>query len=192
MKLKFSISIILFFVLNVSNAQYIDGFVITSDGDTINGTLKNLGITTSCSKVKFYYDNGEKGKFKVGNLKGYQRGNEAYVVRMRERPLSLTRPMKSFMKVLDHGKVNLYEYNYTVNSGGYMGAGGVMVGSYSSNRTDYYLEKSSGQLMLVRTGNFKKEMSNYFKNNKDLSASILEKELRYNDIEEIVRIYNSN
>mgnify|MGYP000571983040 CR=1 FL=1 len=187
MMLKSKIIIVLIFAFNSSFSQKLSSYIVNLEGDTINGEIKSSGDVESCSKIRFYNDKGEKEKFKPKHLKAYNISGVDYVTKQKERPISVVRPMKCFMKVLERGKVTLYQYNYMVQSGGYMGAGGVMIGGGNYNKIDYYLEKGRS-IQLVRKTRFKKELSNYFKSNSQLSNRILAKDLRYNNIREIVNL----
>ena len=95
------------------------------------------------------------------------------------------------MKVLTPGKLNLYQYSYMVQSGGSMGANGVMMGGYSYEKVDYYLYRGIGNVFLVKKSGFKKNVSAYLSDNPDLANRIRSRELRYSDIRRIVEMYNN-
>lgn len=74
--------IILMMLPLIGNTQpygYIDGYILLEKGDTIYGKLKVLTEEQSCSKIKFKNSEQKKIKYKIQEVKSYQRGSEAFV-----------------------------------------------------------------------------------------------------------------
>ncbi len=168
--------------------NYINGYVVKESRDTIFGKLKDMSEERSCFKIKFIDSNGNKVKFKDAEVYAYKRGTELYFKKSYERPISISN-MLGFMKLIDTGKVKLFQFSYVVQNAGTMNANGVMTGGRSSYRQDYYIEKNN-RLLLVRKMGFKNTMTEYFSDNSELADKIRSKDLKYRDIKEIVRMYN--
>lgn len=187
--------IVLFIILTSKGFSqfnyYIHGYVVKESRDTIFGMLKDMSEERSCFKIKFIDPNGNKVKFKDSDVYAYKKGSELYFKKRFKRPITIFGNMQGFMKLIDNGKVKLFQFNYVVQNSGTMNANGVMtgVGGGVSYRQDYYLEKNN-RLLLVRKMVFKKKMIEYFSDNLELVDKISNKELIYWDIKEIVRIYN--
>jgi len=161
------------------NKKYIDGYVITVAGDTIFGKIKKTNKEGSCNKFKFIDSKGEKVKFENTDVFAYKRGDELYLKKTFVQPL-LIGSMQGYMKLLIEGTVRLYSFNYiTQDLNG------------TSYYQDYYLEKE-GVHILVYKMRFKKSMSKYFSDNRELADKIENKELKYADLEKIVEIYNES
>lgn len=192
MKKKYLIGLFIFLTLNGYSQfdNYIKGFVIKESKDTIFGKLKDMSDERSCSTIKFIDPNGNRIKFKNKDVYAYKRGNDLYFKKSFERPVSIGK-MQGFMKIIVDGEIKLYQFNYAVRNAGTMNSDGVMTGGGTSYQKDYYVEKDDEHI-LVRKGVFKNTMSEYFSDNKDLSDKINSRELKYRDMEKIVRIYNKD
>jgi len=186
--------ILLLFITITSNGfsqfiNYIDGYVVKENRDTIYGQLRELNAEKSCLKIKFIDSKGNKVKFKDKEVYAYKRGDDLYYKKTYERPISISN-MKGFMKLMVKGKVNLYKFNYVEKNVGVMDSNGGMIPGGNSYRKDYYIEKKNSNLFLVTKIGFKHLVANYLSDNFDLANKIRNKELKYRDIKEIVRTYN--
>lgn len=85
------------------------------------------------------------------------------------------------MKVLQLGKVNLYRYNVEER---------VLYKSFGFFTT-YYIENKE-VFFYVASDGFKDTMADFFADDVALAERIENKELKYENIEEIVSIYNSD
>lgn len=188
----FILIFILFITVQIAVGQngWSVGYVIENGGQKIKGEIKDRGEAFNCNKVRFRSFTGEKIKYKNKSLQGYYVNGKDYVMMPHQRPIGIFKSKFGFMKVLMPGKLNLYQYTYTVHSSGSMGPNGVMMGGYSSERSDYYLYKGIGNVFLVKKSGFKRNVSSYLSANIELAQKIRERDLKYRDIEEIVRIYN--
>lgn len=186
MKIKRNVLTCLVFPLFISfsgfTQEYLEGYIILNDGDTIYGKIKKQSELKSCEKVYIIDSTSVEKKYKSKKAIGYKRGDEIFIKKNYTVPGNLG-TYNNFMKVIETGKVVLYEaYSNVYQSSG--GGGGV-----STTRHDYFLEKN-GNLLRVKKGGFKNQISEYFRENKELSEKIKNKELGYGDMHRIVQIYN--
>ena len=88
------------------------------------------------------------------------------------------------MKSIESGDYNLYRFCFSQTSGGYPN-GPFMI----THKQDYYLERK-GKFIRVKHLGFKYQMSKLVSNNKELSSKILNKDYKFRDLLEIIKIYN--
>ncbi|MEO1053251.1 MAG: hypothetical protein AAFX87_21645 [Bacteroidota bacterium] len=183
-RLILTFTLLAIFATSNGFCQSDNGYVVTLKNDTIRGRLKNFGEIKSCNKVDLVDNKKARRKYKPKHLKAYQIDNSIYVTQRAERPLKLGSALV-FMKLVVDGDVRLFRYHYFAQTGG----AGPNQPSISTPEIDYYLERD-GKLTLVRSLGFKKSMSIYFRDNRELIKLIQNKDLKYRNMEEIVRIYN--
>lgn len=98
-----------------------------------------------------------------------------------------------FLRLEIDGKLKLFNYYYTQSSPGmYNSSTGGMTGGYSYTVEKYVFQKETGELKRFKGLTFRKDMIEYFNDCPELSKKIEDKEFRKNDMESIVRYYNSN
>ena len=98
-----------------------------------------------------------------------------------------------FLKIELDGNLKLFSYYYTQHSAGmYNGASGTMSMGYSYGAGGYILQKGDEELKRPAGLSFKKDMIEYFNDCPILAQKIENKEFRKNDLEFIVKFYNSN
>jgi len=151
------------------------------DGDTIFGWLQVLPEDVSCHTIQFKDRDDQVVKFKMRDVLGYQRGEETFVKKSLPNPLSLG--MADFyVKLLQKGHISLYEYSDNVESDDNI---------HTHIFEEYYLERGS-QFVRVKKKRFKKDMSKFFSDHQEIVTKINNKEWKYKDLKEIVRIYNND
>jgi hypothetical protein len=150
-------------------------------------------------KVKYYNSIGNKITVIPDNAKEFWFTYEGEFVRMLSRKNTIglgsifNVSSNIFLRLEMEGAVNLFNYYETRSSPGmYGGAGGAMVGGYSYGVDSYILQKGNGELKKPKGLSFKKDMADYFSDCPELAEKIEKKDFRKNDLEEIVRFYNSS
>ena len=170
-----------------SNSTYtpeIDGYVVTIQNDTIYGKLKLLSEEASCIKIKFADLNGMKRKFRMKEVKAYNRGHDLYFKKRRSSIWSLGANSYVFMKLVEIGKIRLFEYHYNVPS---YAAEDEYFKDEDYTDIAYYLERN-GNLQLVPKIGFRKNMIAFFADSDELVNRIGNRELGFRNIKQ--RIYN--
>ena len=194
--------------------QYLPGFVVTNNNDTINGKIKAYrNEEISFIRIRLIDNKNNKVKFLKKDIKCYKRADELYFQKRYERPWELRLFSRYvFMRVIIEGKVSLYEFHYSkvpnifyiltiVNPFLYVQVEGIaftigvpiFFSIFFIHHIDYYLEKQYSDLYLVRKMNLKNKLADYFSDNNQLAEKIRNnKKLKYRDIENIVQYYNSS
>ena len=171
------------------SGEYVDGYIVLTSSDTLYGYLKELDIIDSCKKVDFLDKNKEKVKVKPKKIAAYKRGEDLFI-RKDEQSGKFQGQTIGLLKVIEDGKVRLYQHTYDMSSSP-MPKPGLGIGiKVNNHKTDYYLERY-GRLMMVNKLHFKNEMSMYFSDYEEIVKKIVDKELQFKDIIEIVKLYNS-
>ena len=182
----------LLFLIPVAKAQttnFVNGYVVTVEGDTIQGLLKMYRYSAKPSSVAIFMDEaGKKTKYKPKDLKAYKVGTHHYVSQSYYRPVT-GNTLNAFMKVEIEGPLTLYTY-FFVQSGAPMGPDGMMTGS--SVQTSYFLQKAGQPLHFVKKMKFRKEISEYLSDSETTVMAINEEKMKYADIKKIVKMYNDD
>jgi len=98
-----------------------------------------------------------------------------------------------FLKLIIDGRLKLFEYYFTSQTPGTFNAStGGMNASFSYSVERYLLQKGDFELKRIKRSKFVKEMCEYFSDCPLLVEKIEKEEFGKNDIEAIVRFYNSS
>lgn len=169
--------------------NYQSGYVITEEGDTLHGFIKDRKAAPFgklYSKIKFKSAEYGRRKFSTGQIKAYQCGSDFFrsVWIEDESEFFQNRLMsapyhgkKQFVKILAEGSVSLWYLEYEDESG-------IQGQSYFKRSDNYYLQP-------VRSGVFnkRKQLAEFFSGCPELADKILNRELT--DPFEILNFYNS-
>jgi len=224
MSVKYWILVVAFFIglnIEVIYAQknnFVPGYVITIDQDTLTGVLKKLAAGQANGRVVFRNSFGVKTTYYTKDLLSYKIGDIEYVSKRVLKNSSVIGGPNGFMQVMDTGAVNLYFYYFDVNSetsyqnyfdprevNYFLDDLGLVLqsenaydrSSYSADyyiaepyKGDFYLERNGQLHELVKTSGFKKQMMAYFEDDPLLVEKLKKKKLKYKDLVFMVQIYN--
>ena len=170
-----------------TNAQknFSEGYIILLSGDTVYGKVNDhfRAYNNMPKKIKFIGKEGKEEKYLANKIKGYSKGDVSKYISIAD----LKDHSPFFAKVLIEGPVTLLttavEYSGGINTNDVFSL---------SNKTIYYFlkhlrKKSTHQVSDLQ---FKADMSNYFSDYPELQQQIINKELRFADMEIIVTKYN--
>ena len=150
-------------------------------------------------KVKYFDSTGKKITLRPDDAKEIRFKYEYENVRMLSRYNSLglgsifSMSTNIFLKLEIDGKLKLFNYYYTQQSGGtYNASTGMMTGGYAYSVEKYILQKGDGELKRPKGLTFKKDMIEYFSDCPALVENIERNYFRKDDLKSIVRFYNSN
>jgi hypothetical protein len=175
----------------IAQKNFSDGYIITLKNDTINGKVKDYFPTRfsfAPKKIAFIDNSGIEKVYLPKDLSGYSKAGIANY-------LSIDFGNgKNFTKIDIDGYLSLLSIKVKGTSMMYFpnGSGGTnmsMGGSYETE-TFYLYKKHDGTFLEVTTMGFKDWVANFLADYTKLKDMILNKELRYNDIEIIVQMYN--
>ncbi|SDL10302.1 hypothetical protein SAMN05421823_104382 [Catalinimonas alkaloidigena] len=158
-------------------SNYVHGYVILPDGTKRGGMLKvpSLNKLFAYSQVNMVDKAGVKHTHQPRELKGYQLGSRRFVS-----------DGKRFLEVVIDGPVLLCEYKYWQ----YMTVGPGSAGT-SRASSDFYVRWSEEEAFeYVKGRKFKERWGKRLAACPDVQAAVQNEELRYRDMETIIRQYN--
>jgi hypothetical protein len=175
---QYMVTVFLLLGLGLQAQVYLPGKLVTTDGDTLVGFVSEQGgITWGFRETK----NGPERLYTRRQVLAFERKDEKY----EEYQIEVLRGkfperVKDFLLVVEEGQVRLLRYDGK--------------GLFNSSHTGYYLHEK-GMRFPIRVNvdevNFKVQMRQYFSDFEDLANKIKSKELKYENIQQIVQMYNS-
>ena len=162
---------------------YVKGYVVTIEGDTLTGLVKNKNTTPYRVLIDIKFKRDEKSKvetFSPDRLKGFRIGTKQYVSKEVHVHFGVER---LFVEVIVDGHLSYYALEYT--------------GFGAGNISEYViLEKTNEKDQLVYDEhsvaiNFKKKMAEYLKDAPELVAKINNGTYTRKHVEAIVKEYNT-
>lgn len=197
--MKYFFTLIILFTTAIAFAQdgYVDGYIITNNGDTLRGKIKDRkypAAPSNCDKIRFI-GVGEKEEDKTPyDIKQYCRKSTQFYKTL---PIGIDAKLK-FAEILDYGDVVLYGYV----SGSFVSlAGDALSKSVDTKKesksaahitVEYYFQKKkdANSLMKVRPKQWERTATFFFQDDEDLVQKIESKTLKYEDIKTVVKTYN--
>ncbi|MEM7105530.1 MAG: hypothetical protein AAF502_20500 [Bacteroidota bacterium] len=175
----------------ISHAQttnFVNGYVVTTEGDTLKGLLRKYRYSAKPSTVAIFQDKtGKKTKYKPKDLISYKVGTDKYETKIYSRPgLS---PIVAFMKVVIEGHLTLYSQAYQSAS---MPIGPNPIPGGTDIQESYYLEKQGYPLFFVKKMKFRKEIASYISDSESTINRMNEEKMKYTDLRTIVNMYNND
>lgn len=195
--------LLVFLILTVyTNAQnkkqrkkgYSKGYIITLKNDTIHGFIKSKTKALSCQSVVFIDSrNNKKRKYYPRRIKAYYRNRRTFCSFKLSNSL-FEDSRSAFLHRLKKGKISLYVL-YELGTDHSMPSGALVVNYYSKIVTTeifYLYNNVTEKLAKVRKIDFRKQLAKYFQQDRSLARMIANKEFRYDELPEIVGMYNEN
>lgn len=176
----------------IAQKSFCEGYIVTLKNDTIRGKVKDnfpTRFSFAPKKIAFIDNSGIEKVYMPKNLSGYSKADI-------DNYLSVDFGNgKNFLKIEIDGYISLLSIKGKGTSTMYFpnGAGGTtmsMGGTYETE-TFYLYRKHDGTFLEVTKFGFKDWVANFLADYAKLKDMILNKELGYNDIEIIVRMYNN-
>jgi hypothetical protein len=157
--------------------KYCKGYVLLLTGDTLKGEIKK--------NVKKEFDNFNRAAyrasegaviktFKADKCKEYCIEGVTFVSRNIDGE-------QVFVKRLVQGNVNLYEAQIEV-----------LQMNELKVKSDYYMEKEAGEFVKIKSGKFKKQITDAMGDNEEIVKGLEEKKYDYDNIVELFNTYNKS
>lgn len=185
-RLGFTLIFLSILTFSFGQKNYSEGYIITWENDTIHGKIRDNFSSRSTFApgiIKFIDKSGLTTKYLPTDIKGYSKaGFENYMTIQDDFG-------KNFARLIVAGNVKLL----TIKKSGAFPVSNAGVGYTTSsiNSISYYLyNPTTSQTTKVNPLYFKDQMAEYFSEYAELKEMIINKELRYQDIEIIVKKYN--
>lgn len=186
--LIFSFSISILSIAQKPN--YSPGYIITLKQDTLHGYCKSLNNIRSSKFVKFINQTGKKKKYVAGQIFAYSREGEYFESKKVVPNYTVYLNENIFMKRIEKGPVNLFQCTYTSKGLPILdGEGRELTHGYSVN-TDYYIERPNGENLWVIRYAFSVTVGKFIKDYPKLAQLVVNSEYTYENIQQIVQIYN--
>jgi hypothetical protein len=160
-----------------AQAKYFPGYVIMLNGDTLKGEVKKNPKKEFDNFAKAAYrkrDGGEIKTFNATKIKEYCVDGVTFVSRNVDGE-------QVFVKRLSKGAVNLYESQIEV-----LQMNDIKV------KSDYYMEKGSGEFVRIKSGKFKKQIEEVMSDNEEIVKALEDKKYEYDNIVELFNAYNKS
>jgi hypothetical protein len=170
-------SVMIFSLNAVAQAKYYQGYVILLNGDSLKGEIKkNLKHEfENFAKASFRKKEGVDAKsYTPAKIKEYCVDGTTFVSRNVDGE-------QVFVKRISKGAVNLYEAQMET-----------LQMNEIKIKSDYYVEKSGGEFVKVKSSKFKKQMTDVMGDNEEIVKALEDKKYDYENIVEVVNAYNKN
>jgi hypothetical protein len=168
-------AVLMFNIKAAAQAKFFQGYVILLNGDSIKGEIK--------TNLKREFDNFAKASFRKkegSEVKSYTPAKiKEYCVNGTTFVSRNVDGEQVFVKRVSKGTVNLYEAQVET-----------MQMNEIKIRSDYYMEKTGGEFVKVKSSKFKKQMSDVMADNEEIVKALEEKKYDYENIVEVVNAYN--
>lgn len=159
----------------IAQAKYFTGYVIMLNGDTLKGEVKKNPKREFDNFTKASYrkkDGSEIKSFTPAKIKEYCVDGTTFVSRNIDGD-------QVFVKRLSKGSVNLYESQVEV-----------MQMNDLKVKSDYYMEKTAGEFVKIKSGKFKKQVEEAMSDNEEIVKALEDKKYEYENIVELFNAYN--
>lgn len=189
-KLGFTFLFFSIFTISFGQKNYSEGYIITLQNDTIHGKIRDrfgMRLEIAPSKINFIDSTGTIVKYLPKDIKGYSKAGIIDYLTIQDNF------GKNFGKLIVDGDVKLLTIK---KSGTRMASNPNATGGFTtiqsrySNDVYYLYNTKTSNTTTVYQLFFKNRMADYFSDYDKLKTMILNKELRYRDLEVIVATYN--
>ena len=192
MKTKYFIAIVIMLLMSTksySQKEYVSGYIISEDNDTIQGFLKDRKLDPNekiYKKIKFKSEKRSRRRYGPNDIQGYKIGEDEFVSMWFNQSAEIfkfqiesvpSKGEKIFIKRIAKGYLSYYHIEFIDDSG---------LGS-----TGYFKRETEAKMIFVRTGLFglnKKRLLTYFNDCPPLQNKIQDK--IFTDPYEIIKFYN--
>ncbi len=197
MKYFFTLIILFISCEFFAQAGYDLGYIITNNGDTIKGKIKDrkyIAAPANCDKIIFIDSTGKEKDKTPYDIKQYCKKGTMF---FRSLPIGIDAKLK-FAEILEYGDVILFG---CVSNSFVSLAGDALAKSVDNRKdsksaakitVDYYFQKKKdvNSLMKVRPKQWESTATFFFQDDEDLVKKIEDKTLKYEDIRAVVRTHN--
>jgi hypothetical protein len=159
-----------------AQAPMLKGYIVTEKGDTLRGEIKpNKKELENYNKVTFKDQNANQKVYRPTKLKGYGMNEDHYIAMDSDEE-------RKFYKVMARGPISFYKLGYE----------GMRMNAIVFE-VEYYIALDGEQdLMVVKENKFKKQMSEWMKDNLDfINEYGEEKEFNVEKALTVITQYNS-
>lgn len=186
-KFLFQAVFVFFSLTTFGQKDFYEGYIIALNDDTVYGKIKDKRPAVSMNqkpiKISFIGSNNIQITFLASQLKGYSKGDIKNYVSIRD-----LNEGPFFSRVLVKGPLSLLTTQ--VEGVAFYKNQPAMLPQRVNDSREFLVHKNKKRTIEISMLEFKKQMAEFFADYYELQQSILNKELRYSDLEIIVSRYN--
>jgi hypothetical protein len=197
--MKYFFTFIILFVARVvfSQAEFEPGYVITNEGDTLKGKIKDRKYTSNPAnpdKIRFIDTAGVEISYGPDDIKQYCKKGTLF---FRVLPIGLESKLK-FAEIIEYGDVILFGYvsnSFVSTTADLLSKSGESKKDSKSamrNGVEYFFQKRKdvNSLMKVKPKDFREIALFYFQDDPELVSKLETGTLKYADIRLVVKTHN--
>ncbi len=156
-----------------SNKGYEEGYVILSNGDTIEGTIKYKSGEEIKDKLTLKVTEEDKRTYKAADLSGFMAGESQFVSAKIDET-------QFFLKTLTEGKISLYELQIPVSKGN----------SEVFKYLMYIKKEKQKEYTELKASNWKKTVAEMITDNDDIAQQIEKGKVKLDELPAVIQSYN--
>lgn len=177
------------------SGDVLDGYIISKNGDTINGLVYVKNVAINQYQVTFEDDLGSKKDYSPSDIKGYQYGNLTYTTVSTELKKELTNGYSSpsgvlFLHQIESGKAKLYrvfELRFPKN----IHLSVPDPPTYMGNISHYYfIDNGNGAKAITKGKSLRKILTKNFSDDAVLQERLKVSSPKISDLPNIIKDYN--
>ena len=156
-----------------TNKGFEEGYVILSNGDTIEGSIKYKSGEEIKDKLTLKVNEDDKRTYKAADLTGFMAGETQFVSAKIDEA-------NVFFKTLTEGKLSLYELQIPANQG-------------NSDVFKYvmYIKKAKRkEYTELKASNWKKTVAEMITDNDDIVQQIEKGKVKFDELPALIQLYN--
>lgn len=159
----------------VAQPKFYQGYVLMLNGDTLKGEVKKNPKKEFDNFARCAYRKSEGNEiktFRPDKIKEYSVDGTVFVSRNVDGE-------QVFVRLVSKGAVNLYEAQVEV-----------LQMNEIKVKSDYYMEKDAGEFVKIKSGKFKKQITDMMGDNEEIVKGLEDKKYDFDNIVEVFNTYN--
>lgn len=192
MKLALTVLLFIYMLPAMGQSPYKNGFVVTKNGDRIEGAIKSYVDKDEYIRFEFIDEENHAIPITTREIDYFKMGNSLYIrkkIRMPRRFLKKPHWREDFIQqVLTGEKATVFKFIYAENINSASPLGDIdrkLIFIY-----EYYLWKPDGTFLRINDMKFRKVLLTFFADNEEIIRNIKRRKWGYKDIPMMVATYN--
>lgn len=160
-------------IFGQNNKGYEEGSIVLASGETLKGWLKFKSGEEIKNRLTIKLTEEDKRTYKPADITSFSTESASFISYEIEKE-------GVFMKVLADGAIQLYELQYTFSKGG----------SDSYKYEMYIRKKGEKELVALKQGSWKKQVTEYINDNNSIVQQIEKGKLKLDELPALIIQYN--
>lgn len=159
-----------------SQTEYVPGYIILEEGDSIGGEIKvnRKKMYQLNEKVYFKISEADKKSYRPNKVKEFGLEGDRYI------SIKVNDEDSYFLKLVSNGIIKLYEQKVII-----------LAMNKEVEKSDYYVQKDKQELTLLKSNRFKKQMEELIYDHEELMQEVEDKKYEFDDVVKVVQSYNT-